>query len=81
MATFPTDAADQRDLIIAADRACYAAKRAGRDRIATAQEGLAFAGRPESGAPEASVIGHDPSNTGDLALAGTGTRTRGGTTA
>ncbi len=81
VATFPTDAADQRDLIIAADRACYAAKRAGRDRIATAQEGLAFAGRPESGAPEASVIGHDPSNTGDLALAGTGTGTRGGTTA
>jgi hypothetical protein len=28
---------------MAADRACYAAKRAGRDQIATAAEGLALA--------------------------------------
>jgi diguanylate cyclase (GGDEF)-like protein len=43
IAIFPTDGADGQSIILAADRACYAAKRAGRARIATAIEGLALA--------------------------------------
>jgi diguanylate cyclase (GGDEF)-like protein/excisionase family DNA binding protein len=43
IAVYPKDAHDGTSLIIAADRACYAGKRAGRDRIATAAEGLALA--------------------------------------
>ncbi len=69
VATFPFDAADQAGMVLAADRACYAAKRAGRDRIATAQEGLAFAGPAGPGATEASVIGREPVNP-EPALAG-----------
>ncbi len=43
MATYPQDGADGASIILAADRACYAGKRAGRARIATAAEGLALA--------------------------------------
>jgi len=43
IAVYPKDAHDGTSLIIAADRACYAAKRGGRDRIATAAEGLPLA--------------------------------------
>jgi hypothetical protein len=43
MATFPKDGKDGQAIILAADRACYAGKRAGRARIATAIEGLALA--------------------------------------
>ena len=43
IAVFPRDGADGQGVILAADRACYAAKRAGRARIATANEGLALA--------------------------------------
>jgi len=43
-ATFPRDGADLNAVLLAADRACFVAKRGGRDRIATAAEGLALAG-------------------------------------
>ena len=43
IAVYPKDGHDGTSVILAADRACYAAKRAGRDRIATAAEGLALA--------------------------------------
>lgn len=43
MATHPKDGEDGHSIILAADRACYAGKRAGRARIATAIEGLALA--------------------------------------
>ncbi|HUR16529.1 MAG TPA: sensor domain-containing diguanylate cyclase, partial [Candidatus Limnocylindrales bacterium] len=43
IAVFPKDGTDRQAIILAADRACYAAKRAGRGRIATAAEGLALA--------------------------------------
>jgi diguanylate cyclase (GGDEF)-like protein len=34
---FPTDATDRRGVVVAADRACYLAKRLGGDRAATAE--------------------------------------------
>jgi diguanylate cyclase (GGDEF)-like protein len=40
---YPRDGHDAMSVVIAADRACYAAKRSGRDRIATAADGLALA--------------------------------------
>ena len=42
VATFPQDGTNATDVLLAADRACYVAKRGGRDRIATAAEGLAL---------------------------------------
>ena len=43
VATFPVDGATPEEILLAADRACFVAKRDGRDRVATAAEGLALA--------------------------------------
>jgi len=42
-ATFPTDGPTAEEILLAADRACFVAKRSGGDRLATAAEGLALA--------------------------------------
>ncbi len=44
ISTFPVDGATAASVLLAADRACFVAKRQGRNRIATAEEGLALAG-------------------------------------
>ncbi len=43
LATFPTDGATSDSILLAADRACFVAKRSGQGLIATAEEGLALA--------------------------------------
>ncbi len=62
VATFPADGATAAEILLAADRACFVAKRDGRDRVATAAEGLALAAEfspqaptpvDSTGAPEA----------------------------
>ena len=42
VATFPADGSTAKDLLLAADRACFVAKHHGRDRVVTAAEGLAL---------------------------------------
>ena len=43
VASFPTDGATSAEVLLAADRACFVAKRTGRDRVATAADGLGLA--------------------------------------
>lgn len=43
IASFPADGQDAESVLLAADRACFVAKRSGRGRVATAEEGLALA--------------------------------------
>lgn len=72
VATFPVDGTDEAGMIQAADRACYAAKRAGRDRIATAQEGLEIAASTDVDTSRASVIGHESKSGREPVLASAG---------
>ena len=43
VATYPADGTSSAEVLLAADRACFVAKRNGRDRLATAAEGLGLA--------------------------------------
>jgi diguanylate cyclase (GGDEF)-like protein len=43
LATFPRDGVTAEEILLAADRACFVAKRTGHGLIATADEGLAIA--------------------------------------
>jgi diguanylate cyclase (GGDEF)-like protein/excisionase family DNA binding protein len=43
VASFPDDGATSAEVLLAADRACFVAKRSGRDRVASAAEGLGLA--------------------------------------
>jgi diguanylate cyclase (GGDEF)-like protein/excisionase family DNA binding protein len=51
IASFPGDGPDATSILLAADRACFAAKRSGRGRIASAPEGLALVGELSLHAP------------------------------
>jgi diguanylate cyclase (GGDEF)-like protein len=51
VATFPLDGTTATDILLAADRACFVAKRGGRDRIVTAAEGLVLAAELSLQAP------------------------------
>jgi diguanylate cyclase (GGDEF)-like protein/excisionase family DNA binding protein len=51
VATFPIDGGTAAEVLLAADRACFLAKRIGRDRVATAAEGLALASEFRQQAP------------------------------
>jgi len=44
VATYPADGTDPASIVLAADRACYASKRLGRNRLSPAADGLRYAG-------------------------------------
>ncbi len=50
-ATYPQHGTTARDILLAADRACFVAKNRGRDRVATAAEGLELASELSLQAP------------------------------
>ncbi len=53
VATFPADGRTSAEILLAADRACFVAKRSGRDRVASAAEGVGLAAefRPQAPTP------------------------------
>ena len=51
VATYPEDGSGADEILLAADRACFVSKRAGRGRVAAAAEGLALAGEFSLQAP------------------------------
>jgi diguanylate cyclase len=51
VASFPVDGTSPVEILLAADRACFVAKRSGGGRTATAAEGLALAGELTLQAP------------------------------
>ena len=51
VATYPEYGPTADEVLLAADRACFVAKRRGRDQIATAEEGLTLAGELKLQAP------------------------------
>ncbi len=75
VASCPADGSDAEGVLLAADRACFVAKRRGRGGVATAAEGLALAGEftlseptpVDPPSPEAGVPGggrHAPAESG-----------------
>jgi len=60
IASFPADGADQEAVLLAADRACFVAKRGGGDRVVTAAEGRARARRARLTVPTPVDTGPEP---------------------
>jgi len=67
VATFPRDGVSAEEILLAADRACFVAKRTGHGLIATADEGLAIARDFAFKAPtpiDAVAVGGEPGDGG-----------------
>ena len=62
VATFPADGQTAREVLLAADRACFVAKHNGRDRVVTAAEGLALSDAISLQEPTPIDTGSTPSN-------------------
>jgi len=63
VATFPEDGDSRESILLAADRACFVAKRGGGNRLATAAEGRAKAGTVRLTVPTPVDTEPDPSRT------------------